>query len=353
MDDFMNEDFISAEDANTPIDNNVPADPAAAGDDSGYAIGGAVDPLGENDPYLPVEEHDTVIGETEGSQTFEDIDAIPAFEDIEDDPELAALPVDADGIIQPIIVPDDTPVDPELGDIPDVVLPMEEPILDMTEDDVDVEIPDNAFENGGVPEGIPVLESFKLPENQRVVISKGDQIFLLGKVKSEFTPKFAESVFSRALKSLAESKGQSSSNFVKVSQKHEKVALVGRSILVEVVKDWMLPGTSTVFESHDLLQIVSAKPIVEGEEAEDDKAAEKDDSADKKNKDEDEDVEKNKKEALAAYRRWKEAEKKRRESGADDNTFDDAVEDELEKAEKERQKREEAFLARQRSGGLI
>jgi hypothetical protein len=308
-------------------------------------------------------DEDNPFEEDSVDQTFDTIDAVPAFEDIEDDPALAALTVDADGIIQPIVVPDEIIVEPELGEIPDAALPFEEPILDITEDDVDVEIPENVFENDGMPEVIPVVESFKLPENQNVIVSKGDRIFVLGRVREEFTPKFAESVFSRALKSLIESKGQSAGVIFKIGQKHEKVAVIGRSMLVEVAKDWMLPGTGTIFEARDLLQIVSPKPIREAEETdeandESGKDADKAEKFKKRNEKENE-IEKAKKEALMAYRRWKEASNKRKED--DDSDDDDDLEDDSEeeddkaekKAKKERAKREAAMLERYRTGGLI
>jgi hypothetical protein len=300
--------------------------------------------------------------EDDATQAFEDVDAIPAFEDINDDPALAALPVDADGIIQPIVIPDEVFDEPELGEIPDVVLPFEEPILDITEDDVDVVIPENVFETDGMPEAVPVVESFRLPENQSIIVSKGDQIFMLGHVREEFTPKFAECVFLRALKSLSESKGQFVGSLWRVGQKHEKVAIVGRSMLVEVAKDWMLPGTNTVFESHDLLQIVSAKPVQEAEETDEagDKKGKDGKPADKAKKAKKEDeVERAKKEALMAYRRWKEASKKRKEDDGDDDDSDDDDDsgDDADKAEKkakkERAKREAAFLERQKTGGWI
>jgi hypothetical protein len=326
--------------------------------EDGIGMGPDGKPVGSEaeDPFA---EGGNPFGEGDIPQAFENADAIPAFEDIGDDPALAALPVDADGIIQPIVVPDEVIMEPELGEIPDVSLPFEEPILDITEDDVDVAIPENAFENDGIPEAIPVVESFKLPENQNVIVSKGDQIFMLGHVQEEFMPKFAECAFSRALKSLAESKEQSVGTFLKVGQKHEKVAIVGRSMLVEVAKDWMLPGTSTIFEAHDLLQIVSAKPVREAEEtdeAEDEKGKDgKSSDKSEKGKKEDE-VEKAKKEALIAYRRWKEASKNRKEGDddSDDDDDDDSDNDKAEKkAKKERAKREAAMLARQRTGGLI
>jgi hypothetical protein len=311
-------------------------------------------PFAEDDPFE----------EDDANQVFEGTDAIPAFEDISDDPGLAYLPVDADGIIQPVVVPDEVIVEPELGEIPDAALPFEEPILDITEEDVDVAIPENVFENDGMPEAIPVVESFKLPENQSIIVSKGDQIFMLGHVREEFTPKFAECVFSRAIKSLAESKGQSWGAFQKVGQRHEKVAVVGRSMLVEVAKDWMLPGTSTVFETHDLLQIVSSKPVREAEESDDaenekEKGGKAPDKA-KKSRKEDE-VEKAKKEALMADRRWKEASKNRKEDDNDDDIDedddDDSAGDDADKAEKkakkERAKREALRIERQRTGGWI
>jgi hypothetical protein len=330
--------------------------------EDGIGMGPDGKPVGTTEAEDPFAEGNNPFAEDDTPQAFENADAIPAFEDIGDDPALAALPVDADGIIQPIVVPDEVIVEPELGEIPDVALPFEEPILDITEDDVDVAIPENAFENDGLPEAIPVVESFKLPENQNVIVSKGDQIFMLGHVREEFTPKFAECVFSRALKSLAESKGQAMGAFLKVGQKHEKVAIVGRSMLVEVAKDWILPGTSVVFEAHDLLQIVSAKPVREAEETDeaDDEKGKDGKPADKaeKSKKEDE-VEKAKKEALIAYRRWKEASKKRKEDDdddddddPDDNSGDD--DDKAEKkAKKERAKREAALIERQKTGGWI
>jgi hypothetical protein len=291
------------------------------------------DPFAEDNPFAgdnPFAEDDT-FGEIGGAQAFEDADAVPAFEDISDDPALAALPVDADGIIQPIVLPDEIVVEPELGEVPDAVLPFAEPVLDITEDDVDVEIPENAFENDGMPEAIPVVESFKLPENQRVVVSKGDQIFMLGHVREEFIPKFAECAFSRAMKSLAGSGRGLSGVFRKVGQRHEKVAVAGRSVLVEVAKDWRLPGTNIVFEAHDLLQIVSAKPMREGAE-----------------------VEKFKKEYYLANRRRVESGNKRDEDDSGDDDDDDDSPDKAEKRKKkEREKREADLLKRQKTGGWI
>jgi hypothetical protein len=329
-------------------------------DDLGAGADGNPAGFTENDPFAednPFAEGNP-FAEDGAGQTFENADAIPAFEDIVDDPALAALPVDADGVIQPVVIPDEVINDPELGEIPDVVLPLEEPILDITEDDVDVSIPENAFENDGLPEAIPVVESFKLPENQRVAVSKGDRIFVLGRVRDEFTPKFAECAFFRALKSLVESKGQSVASIRKVGQRHEKVAIIGRSMLVEVARDWMLPGTNTIFEARDLLQIVSAKPVREAEEISD-AEGKNGKSSEKSKKEDDAEVEKAKKEALLAYRRWKEKSKdhKKEDDDSDGPEEDDDMDDDADKAEKkarkERAKREAAMLERQRTGGWI
>jgi hypothetical protein len=340
---------------------NVPSHPAMASmkeDGIGVNPDGSPAGLGEGDnPFEegenPFAEGDNPFAEDEG-QTFENVDAIPAFEDISEDPDLAALPVDAYGIIDPVVVPDEVIEEPELGVMPDVVLPLEEPIVEIDEEDVDIQIPENVFENDGIPESIPVLESFRLPENKSVIVSKGDQIFLLGRIREEFTPKFAESVFTRALKSLCE--GKEKGHIVMTGEKKEKVAIVGRSMLVEVARDWRLPGASTVFEAHDLLQIVSAKPIREAEETDEDgdaKAKAEGKGGRKENDDakakEDAEEEKLKKEAFLAYRRWKEASKKRNE---DDDEDDDEDKPE-EKAKKERAKREAALLERQRTGGWI
>lgn len=331
---------------------NSPSHPQMAsmkeGDPNEIKEGG--NPFAEGDN--PFAEGDNPFAE-DNTQTFESLDALPAFEDIGNDPALAALPVDADGVIDPIVVPDDVIIEPELGMIPDVALPFEEPIVEIGEDDVDVQIPENVFENEGIPESIPVMESFKLPENQSVIVSKGDQIFLLGHVREEFTPKFAESVFTRALKSLCEGKGNG--QVVLSGTRNEKVAIVGRSMLVEIAKDWRLPGTSTIFEAHDLIQVVSAKPVREAEETDEDD----DEKPEGKKKKEDDakakaeaEEEKLKKEAMYAYRRWKEAAEKR-EGNKKEGDDDDDEADPEKKASKEKAKREAAFLERQKNGGYI
>ena len=308
---------------------------------------GEANPFAEENPIVEIEDDEVVV---------EGVDAIPTLEDIAGDPSIAALPVDATGVIDPIVVPDEVIVEPELGVIPDVVLPFEEPIIEIDNTDFDVQIPENVFENNGIPESIPVVESFKLPENQRMVISKGDQIFLIGHVREEFTPKFAESVFTRALKSLCESKG--GGHVVVKGTKNEKVALVGRSVLVEVAKDWRLPGTNVIFEANDLLQIVSAKPIREGEETkeeEDDKKAENDKKKEN-DKAKEADEEKLKKEAFLAYRRWREAKGKKEDDDSkkeeDDDIDEDDDSDEAAK-KKEKAKKEKAYWERQKNRGLI
>jgi len=307
------------------------------------------DPSGIDESDNPFCEMDNPFKEDDPPM-FPALEALPDFEDIGDDPAISALPVDADGVINPVVIPDETIMEPELGDIPDVTLPLEEPIVEIDADDVDVQIPENVFENDGIPESIPVMESFRLPENQSVVVSKGDQIFLIGHVREEFTPKFAESVFTRALKSICEGKNvQATMN----GNKNEKVAIVGRSLLVEVAKDWRLPGTTTIFEAHDLLQIVSAKPIQEGEDVKEDDSKDDDKKKDDKAKEESE-PEKLKKEYILAYRRWRESEKKRNGGKTEDEDSEDDEEDDPDKKKaEERAKREAAMLDRLRTGNLL
>ncbi|MDR1147613.1 MAG: hypothetical protein LBK66_03165 [Spirochaetaceae bacterium] len=332
---------------------NSPSHPATAsmkedgiGMENGHPVGlgEGGNPFGEGEN--PFAEDDALV--------FENVDAIPAFADTGDDPGIASLPVDANGIIEPVTVPEDIIAEPELGEIPEAGLPLEEPIVEIDEEDVDIQIPQNVFENDGIPESIPVAESFKLPENQNVIVSKGDQIFFLGHVREECTPRFAESVFTRALKSL--SGGKYEGHPIMVGNKQEKVANVGRSLLVEVAKDWRLPGTNTIFEAHDLLQIVSARPVCSIVETVNTDSPKDGDKAKNKNDDakSEAEEEKLKKEAMLALRRWKEAEKKRKEGdgdgGDDDNDDDDDPEA---AAKKERAKREFQMLERQRTGGLL
>ena len=340
---------------------NAPSHPAMASmNEDGTGMNPDGTPVGISEDDNPFAEDDDLLGEDDDlfgeddSQTFEDVNALPAFEDIEDDPVMADLPVDASGVIDPIVVPDEVIMEPELGAIPDVVLPLEEPILEIDEEDVDIQVPENVFETGGVPEAIFVPESFKLPENQRVVIGRGDQIFFLGHVREEFTPKFAETVFTRALKSLYESKS-SDGRLTMSGSKNEKVAIVGRSMLVEVAKDWRLPGTSTIFEAHDILQIVSSKPIHESDEIDEDENSKKAD--DDKAKEEAEE-EKLKKEAYLAYKRWKRVSETHKKKEGDDSVDDDDPDDDDEiKSEKKKRRekahREAEFISRQRNGGYI
>lgn len=302
----------------------------------------------EDDDGLFTEEDDIV----QEDDTFQDNETFA-----EDDVslEIADLPVDADGVIDPITVPNEVEPEPELGKIPDVVLPMEEPVVEIDENDLDVDLPENAFSDDGEPKPIVVEESFKLPENSRIIVSKGDQIFHLGRVRTKGVPKFAESAFVRAVKSLTESKGKG--KVVQLLRKNEKVALVGRSLLVEVLRDWRLPGTSTIFESHDLLQIVASKPVREGE----DPAITEDEVIKSEvftRKKEEYEEEKFKRETLLAYKRWKKVEKARKiKEGEDVNEDDevdvDAADEPEKKLQKERAKKEAAFLARQKASGWL
>lgn len=263
----------------------------------------------------------------------------------------ADLPIDEDGAMIPETVPTEVEEDDDLGIMPDVDLPPDEPVVEMDVDDVDVELPlpeddEDIFEDGE-PTPYIAQESFKLPEDARLVVSKGDSIYLLGKVKETFRPAFAESAFSRAVNKLNESaspKHKASAIVVR-----ENVVLVGRSALVEVGKDWKLPGSNVIFEKHDLLQIVSAKPI---KETEGDVAGESEDDIEEEKK-------KAERVASIAYRRWKEAEKKRKEIVGDDDKKaedddeeakakeDDEVKDDDkkkgDKKEKDNDKKEESF----------
>jgi hypothetical protein len=122
----------------TPISSpGFPSMASSSFKEDGIGLGTDGNPVGteEENPFAegddPFGEDENPFGEDNASQTFENADAIPAFEDIGDDPALAALPVDADGVIQPIVVPDEVILEPELGEMPDVALPFEEPILDI------------------------------------------------------------------------------------------------------------------------------------------------------------------------------------------------------------------------------
>jgi len=163
-------------------------------------------------------------------------------------------------IIDPVLYADDEPVVEEFGAIPDVVpeLP-DEPVVDLGEDDgseLDVE-------TGVSVPSYEVETPFVLPESKRVVVAKGDVIFYCGKAKKDI-PSFAESTFSQAVKLLVKSKNLKGS-FLNEGKKGERVALIGRSCLVEVARDWRMPGTETIFEKGDILQIVSRKQVMEKE----------------------------------------------------------------------------------------
>ncbi|MGL5913530.1 MAG: hypothetical protein ACRCZB_05140 [Bacteroidales bacterium] len=212
----------------------------------------------ENNEFEPVYEENPEIEENEDTLMFDSIDEIPDFEEY-DELDTADADIDANGVIDPERVTD-VEVDVELGEIPDTSIPMTEPIVTIDSDEPDVYATQEEID-GVDPEPIVVNESFRLPENKNIVVSKGDQIFIVGKASNEKTPKFSESVFKRAFRSLVESKNASGVFKFKKNESLKKCALVGRSLLLEVAHDWRLPETNIIFESHDILQIVSMKPV--------------------------------------------------------------------------------------------
>jgi hypothetical protein len=164
-------------------------------------------------------------------------------------------------IIDPALYTDaKEPVVEEFGAIPDVIpdLP-DEPIVDLG-DEVGTEVD---LESGVAVPSYEVEVPFVLPESRRVVVGKGDVIFYCGKANKEL-PSFAESTFAQAVNLLVKSK-KLKGTFLSEGTKSERVALIGRSCLVEVARDWRLPGTDTIFEAGDVLQIVSRKQVVEKE----------------------------------------------------------------------------------------
>jgi hypothetical protein len=166
---------------------------------------------------------------------------------------------DPSEVLNPTLYTDaEDPVVEEFGAIPDVVpeLP-DEPVVDLG-DDIDAEID---LESGVAVPSYEVETPFILPESRRVVVGRGDMIFFCGKAKKGI-PSFAESTFSQAAKLLVKSKNLKG-DFLAEGKKSERVALIGRSCLVEVAHDWRLPGTDTIFEAGDILQIVSRKQVSE------------------------------------------------------------------------------------------
>lgn len=314
------------------------------------ANGNVIDDFTSN----PVQEDDDVI-------SFDSVDEMPEFEEY-DELDTADAEVDGAGVIEPEVIDIDVE-DPELGAVPDVELPMTEPIIQVEEDEPDCYATESEI-NGTEPEPIVVAESFRLPEDRSVVVSKGDQIFVIGHAMNENTPKFTESVFKRAFRSLVESKNIQGKLTFKKSEGLKKCALVGRSLLLEVAKDWRIPGTDIVLEAHDIVQIVSMKPVCEKTVAKketEDKTADSQDDAGRKNEEETEEEKKAKKEMFLAQKRYLEA-KARREAAkkeADDkkddpenkgdNKGDDAgkgsEEDDKGKGEDDK-KKTEAFLRR-------
>jgi len=166
---------------------------------------------------------------------------------------------DSSEIIDPVLYADEEPVAEEFGAIPDVVpeLP-DEPVVDLGEDEGEIDLESDV----SVP-SYEVETPFILPESKRVVVAKGDMIFFCGRAKKDI-PSFAESTFSQAVNLLVRSKNLKG-GFLAEGKKSERVALIGRSCLVEVAKDWRMPGTDTVFEKGDILQIVSRKQVAEKE----------------------------------------------------------------------------------------
>jgi hypothetical protein len=164
-------------------------------------------------------------------------------------------------ILEPALYADaEDPVVEEFGAIPDVIpeLP-DEPIIDLG-DEVGTEVD---IESGVAVPAYEVETPFILPESKRVVVAKGDMIFFCGKARRDI-PSFAESTFSQAVNLLIKSKGMKGA-FLTEGKKSERVALIGRSCLVEVARDWRLPGTNTIFEAGDVLQIVSRRQVSEKE----------------------------------------------------------------------------------------
>lgn len=348
--DFSVEDPVNP--GPTP-DANLAADTAkamASGDPNpGFSLGGADDPLKEMEPaktdmtgkpaeiskptfgMSSVEGEDTVEdpiyeycedeGEFEDGDEveFDSVDEMPEFEEY-DDVDMADATVDGAGIIEPEIVNVDLE-DPELGAVPDVELPMTEPIVQVEPDEPDVYATESEIE-GGDPEPIFVSESFRLPEDRSIVVAKGDQIFVVGHAMNERTPKFTESAFKRAFRSLVESKNTTGKIAFKKSEGLKRCALVGRSLLVEVAKDWRIPGTDLVLEAHDIIQIVSMKPVTEKTLSEGGKGSGSlDNFGDKKAapfKKEETEEEKAKKEYYLARKRYMEAKARREAAGCED-----------------------------------
>ena len=272
--------------------------------------------------------------------TFDSVDEMPEFEEY-DELDVANEDVDGAGIIEPEVI-DVTVEDPELGAVPDVELPMTEPIVQVEEDEPDVYATEAEIE-GTEPAPIISEKYFRLPEDRSVVVAKGDQIFVIGHAMNENTPKFTESVFKRAFRSLVESKNIQGKLVFKKSEGLKKCALVGRSVLVEIAKDWRIPGTDIVLEAHDIVQIVSMKPITEKTVAkkEQEKEPAKSETEDKTSE-ETEEEKKAKKEFFLAQKRYLEA-KARREAAAKKNEEDDGKksEEEDKKSETEDKKSEE------------
>jgi hypothetical protein len=235
------------------------------------------------DPTLELQEDDLNAGFEANPGLSEDFDYVPGGENefpansgiidpgvgevvsqsdpiLEEDDFVDVVTYDADvladdeGIYAPVPAPefDALVSDPILGEIPLADTSDAEPIVYIDEEDEDFEPTPDTVQEDDAP--FNVTESFYLPENGKITVTKGDKIFLVGHINEAKKPRFAESAFKKTVRALMEAKCLRG-NFNRMGK--EKVAVVGRSVLVEVAHDWRLPGTDTVFEAHDLLQIVS------------------------------------------------------------------------------------------------
>lgn len=209
---------------------------------------------GEKDPE---KEDDPKAGEGDGKKDGDEKgkDAGEKKEGIQEDFD------DPGEVLDPALYTDaEDPVVEEFGAIPDVIPEFpDEPIIDLG-DEVSTEID---LESDVAVPAYEVEVPFVLPESKQLVVGKGDTIFFCGKAKKDI-PSFAESTFSQAVNLLVKSKKLKGA-FFNEGKKNERVALIGRSCLVEVARDWRLPGTDTIFEAGDILQIVSRKQVSEKE----------------------------------------------------------------------------------------
>jgi len=183
-------------------------------------------------------------------------------EDDKDDKDLKEDFEDPAEVLDPTLYVDEDPIVEDFGEMPDVAPEYpDEPILELEGDDEF--IPEVDIDAGVTAPVYEVDQPFILPESRKVVVSRGDKIYYCGKAQKNL-PSFAESTFAKGAKMLAQSKKLKGS-FMAEGKKSERVALIGRSCLVEVARDWRLPGTDTIFEKGDIIQIVSKKHVTEKE----------------------------------------------------------------------------------------